>query len=168
MIWDMKPSSTFVAILLCATACGSSSKKSGAGSGSPSGSAAANTRADNTAATRLTSLDGTWHVVAISDDQGKLQATAGPHKTTLSFAAGAVSGSAGCNNINGTVTQTDAAVTWRNVVITELACPDKAMMQQEGAYWHAVNASATFKIVDGTVEFRNQAGAVTLTATKAP
>lgn len=164
----MKPSSILVAILLCATACGSTSKKSGAGSGSQSGSAAANTGSGNAAATSSTSLDGNWHVTSISDGQGKLQATVGDKKTTLRFAKGEVFGSAGCNNIHGAMTQTDTTVAWRNVGITEMACPDQAIMQQEGAYWNAVNASATFKIVDGTVEFRNQAGAVTLTAIKAP
>ncbi len=166
----MKPSRIVAAIFLCAAACGSTSSKSGAGSSSPSGSAAANVGSGSNAAVTAsaTSLDGNWHVVSVGDDQGKLLATVGDKKTTLNFAKGHVSGSAGCNNIHGTMTQTDSTVAWRNVGITEMACPDKAIMQQEGAYWRAINASATFKIVDGTLEFRNQAGTVSLTAVKAP
>lgn len=166
----MKPSRIVVAVFLCAAACGSTSSKSGAGSSSPSGSAVGNAGSGSNAAVTAsaTSLDGNWQVVSIGDDQGKLQATVGEKKTSLTFAKGDVSGSAGCNSIHGTMTQTDTTVAWRNVGITEMACPDKAIMQQEGAYWHAINASATFKIIDGTLEFRNQAGAVTLTAVKAP
>ncbi len=166
----MKSSRIVAVIFLCAAACGSKSSKSGAGSGSPSGSAVGNVGSGSNAAVAAsaTSLDGNWQVVSIGDDQGKLQATVGEKKTTLSFAKGEVSGSAGCNSITGTMTQTDATVAWRKVAMTEMACPDKAIMQQEGAYWRAINASATFKIVDGTLEFRNQAGAVTLTAVKAP
>ena len=166
----MKSSRIVAAIFLCAAACGSKSSKSGTGSSSPSGSAAANVGSGSNAAVTAiaTSLEGNWHVTSIGDDQGKLQATVGDKKTTLSFTKGEVSGSAGCNSINGTMTQTDTTVAWRNVGITEMACPDKAIMQHEGAYWRAVNASAMFKIVDGTLEFRNQAGAVTLTAVKAP
>ncbi|MBP9086833.1 MAG: META domain-containing protein [Kofleriaceae bacterium] len=157
----MKPLRVVTAIFLGASACSSTAPKNGAGSREPIGSAGAGSAPAPTA----TALAGKWQVTGISDDKGVLHAVVGDNKPTLSFDKDKVFGNAGCNQFSGTVTQTDTTVTWAAIRITEMACADRAAMEQEGAYMRALQTSATFTIVDGELRFRNSAGTVTLTLT---
>ncbi len=165
----MKHLHVVVVAALFAVACSSTAQKVGAGSNNPTGSAASNDEGSGSAAPLgATSLAGNWQVTSISDGKGGLTATIGDKKPTLGFNQDKVFGNAGCNQFGSTVTQTANTVTWSAIAITEMACADRAVMDQEGAYMRALNVSTMFKIVDGKLEFRNQEGVVTLTLVNVP
>lgn len=176
----MKLFSSLAVFTFSVAACSSTSPNVGSGNNTPTSNTTANiggratvgnagTGGSPTATFNASTLAGNWHVNLVVDDKGSLQAVAsGQHQPTLNFENDKVFGNAGCNSFHGTMKQTDAMVVWNNISITELACANPAEMDQEGRYMRALHTSANFKFIDGKLEFRNQVGVVTLTATKAP
>src|SRR5512138_1829837 len=81
---------------------------------------------------------------------------------TLKLENGKAGGSAGCNTYGGSYTMRGAAIAFKEVFSTMMACADSAMMDQETAYLQALNQAASVQVSGGRLEIKNQAGETVL------
>ncbi|HEX7095900.1 MAG TPA: META domain-containing protein [Acidimicrobiales bacterium] len=99
-------------------------------------------------------LEGTtWVVDAIVDGDTVASVPQGA-AATLVFAAGQVSGDAGCNELSGPATIEGGAIEIGEIVSTDMACDEPAMMLEE----------AVLARLRGTVRYEIDAARLTLTA----
>src|SRR6266498_534732 len=79
-------------------------------------------------------------------------------KVTLKFENGKISGSSGCNSYGGEYSIQGGKLTVTNVVSTEMACMDPAgVMDQEAAFFKAINEAAGYQISGNRLEVKNAA-----------
>jgi len=90
-------------------------------------------------------LDGTsWELVGISDHLP----VAGSH-ISMMFERGQVSGSSGCNRYGGGYKVNGDKIAFDAMYMTEMACADTNMMDQEYEYMKRLGISERFEIRDG-------------------
>ncbi len=83
---------------------------------------------------------------------------------TLSFEETSVEGSGGCNTYGGSYTASEDSLSLRGVYWTEMACLEpKGVMEQEQAYFRALNAAARYRVDGDRLELYDEAGAQILT-----
>ncbi len=87
----------------------------------------------NPSTTPATLENTTWIVTAIDG-----QATSSDHQPTMAFGAGQVTGSASCNRYTGAYTQTSTGISFSQVIITQVACDDSALVAQEARFTAAL------------------------------
>ncbi len=106
-------------------------------------------------------LTGTyWRAVTI--DGGPVASQPKPREAHLVFTVGhRVSGSAGCNRISGTFTQTADGLCFSQMISTKMACPPP-LDAQERAFLAALNATAALQIAGNTLELKDATGKVRL------
>jgi heat shock protein HslJ len=117
----------------------------------------------------LTSLEGTdWTATGINNGKQAVEANAQTGSVTARFGtAGALSGSAGCNDYNATYTVAGTdGLTIGPIASTKKICPDD-VMTTENAYFTALAASTKYKISGDTLTLTDDAGSTQVTYTLA-
>jgi len=90
-------------------------------------------------------LDGTsWELVSIS----KHRPIEGSH-ITISFIDGQASGSSGCNHYGGGYKVNGDRIVFDAMAMTEMACADSDLMDQEFEYLQLLGNTQRFEIRDG-------------------
>jgi len=75
---------------------------------------------------------------------------------------GTFSGNSACNNYNGSYSQSGAQLTISNLVNTGQQCADPSIMDQEKAYYSALESSASFTINKNQLAINNGSGQTVL------
>lgn len=96
-------------------------------------------------------MEGAWKLVALEGT-----AIADKKRFNIAFKGDAVSGSGGCNGFWTKAKQTGAELVLESVGATEMACD---LLAQESAYFKALEATRSFTITSGVLEFRSSTGA---------
>ena len=109
-------------------------------------------------------IEGAWNVNGVNDGRKALMSTLRGTTLTLSFAAGTVSGSAGCNTFRGTYKVQGDRVAIGRLSTTRKACPGQGVMKQEANYVAALEKADTWKIEDGELTLRGASGERLVTA----
>lgn len=73
-------------------------------------------------------------------------------RLTLSFAAGQVKGSSGCNTYFGSYRVTGERILVEQLASTKMACQEPGVMQQEGAFLASLGEAQTYRLEDGRLE----------------
>ncbi|MFT3851268.1 MAG: META domain-containing protein [Ilumatobacteraceae bacterium] len=81
----------------------------------------------------------------------------------MTFADGSVSGNAGCNNFNGSVTVDGDSLTFGPLASTMMACTKDALTQQETDFLAALKNTASFSARGDTVTLLAEDGTITVT-----
>jgi heat shock protein HslJ len=101
--------------------------------------------------------NGTGAVVPVLD---------GTVLTALFDAEGSVNGSGGCNNYSGPYSVDGSALLIGPLTYTQLACDTpEGVMQQESAFFTALQTAATYEVVDDQLTVKDDSGATAITAT---
>lgn len=100
-------------------------------------------------------LPGTeWELVSLNGNaliEGK--------EITLRFGEGSLEGSGGCNTYGGSYTASEDSLSLSGVYWTEMACSEpKGVMDQEQAYFQALNAAAGYRVDGDRLELYDEAG----------
>lgn len=77
--------------------------------------------------------------------------------TTLTFSEEGINGNGGCNGYGSGVEATGTGITFTNVFSTMMACPN---LDQEQAFFAALDKTRTYAITDGTLQLKNADGDV--------
>jgi heat shock protein HslJ len=102
-------------------------------------------------------LEGTrWVVDSLIDGDSVSSVPAGAGEAYLELAAGAVSGSGGCNEFSGEAVVDDGTITFGALVTTDMAC-DPAVMAHE---------AAVLAVLTGEVEWQIEARTLQLISTE--
>ena len=111
-------------------------------------------------------LAGTmWSATAVNNGKGGVTSRVGGTVVTLVFGAdGTLSGSAGCNNYTGQYEITDGKIKMPSAFASTRKMCEGNVMDQEQAFFRALSASTTAKIVGTRLELRDAAGALQITA----
>jgi heat shock protein HslJ len=97
-------------------------------------------------------LDGEWTVQAVILDGEETPVIAGT-SVTATFDAGALSGSAGCNNFNGSYKTDGTSLTIGPLASTSMFCADPTgTMDQETAYLALLTEAQSFSVSGDDLE----------------
>jgi heat shock protein HslJ len=104
-------------------------------------------------------LGGTkWVATGINNGTGGVASVTGePEVTAIFGGGGTVAGNGGCNQFSGPYTIDDGAIEIGPLVATKMACP---ALDQESAYFAALEAATTWSIRADQLELRDAAGAL--------
>lgn len=106
-----------------------------------------------------------WMVIEYDNGRGSLVGPIADTRLSLEFAAGRLTGHAGCNALRGDYTRDDARLSLGPLVTTRKACTRQDVMAQEGEMLSALRRVATARIAaDGRLELADPAGAPLLRA----
>jgi len=106
----------------------------------------------------LSTLDGTeWVLRKLDGREGK----ALPGQATLAFASGKVSGSTGCNQFQGTVSEGESATSFviGPLITTRKAC-SQPLMVQEHAFLEKLGQAVVFQFLFGDLMLSGESGAL--------
>jgi heat shock protein HslJ len=82
---------------------------------------------------------------------------------TLSFAAGEIEGTTGCNHYGGSYSASKSDLSFGGVYQTEMACMTPAgIMERERAYLDALRSVAGYRVESGRLELLDDSGALIL------
>lgn len=88
--------------------------------------------------------DSSWELVRLGS-QPAIQDRA----PTLNFSDGRIRGSAGCNSFQGEYSVSGAKITFRDLAMTLMACPDaQIVMDQEQRFFEALQDVQGYKLTD--------------------
>ena len=109
-------------------------------------------------------LEGTsWTATGVNNGTGGVESTTLTETISAAFAAGALSGFAGCNQYNAKYETSDSdGLTITNVVTTRMACAEEAMTL-ESQFTAALEKVTTYSISGATLTLRDADGATQLT-----
>lgn len=107
------------------------------------------------------SLTGTkWTATGINNGKQAVSSLVADTNVTAEFGDdGTIAGNAGCNNYNGPYTVDGKDLSFGELATTKKLCED-AVNSQETAYLNALKATTTFTIRGGTLELRDDEGAL--------
>lgn len=103
-------------------------------------------------------IEGAWKVNGVNDGRKALMSTLRGTTLTLTFAAGTVSGSAGCNTFRGSYKVQGERVAIGQLSTTRKACPGDGVMKQESNFVAALEKAETWKIESGELTLRGPDG----------
>lgn len=99
-------------------------------------------------------LDTEWEFVSLNDNaliEGK--------QITLRFGEASIEGSGGCNTYGGSYTAAEDSLRLEGVYATEMACMEpEGIMEQEKAYFDALNAAVRYRIDGDRLEVYDETG----------
>lgn len=100
-------------------------------------------------------LAGTqWHLETLNGEPPVADAV-----PTLGFeSATSMDGHSGCNSLGGSYSTTDHSISIGNLVMTEMACLDNGIMEQEGQYTAALMGATTFKLMPDRLTINTSMG----------
>jgi heat shock protein HslJ len=115
-----------------------------------------------------TSLVGTtWSVVALNNGRGAVTGIESETSLTMLFAAdGKVSGSGGCNQYTANWTQEGSSLRFSPAASTRRMCPGEGIMEQEQAFFTAMQTVATMRFEGDRLEMRTADDALALMLTR--
>ena len=121
-----------------------------------------------TLAAQSTRLAGTnWKITGINNGRNALVSTVGGSTVTMAFAAdGKVAGSAGCNQYTSRYEAEGSTFRFSVPAATRTMCADAGVMEQEQAFLKALEAVRTMRIEGSRIEFRDDQGALQVTASR--
>jgi heat shock protein HslJ len=103
----------------------------------------------------LSLTDTTWQVQSYNNGRGGVVTVQSGTQLSATFGAdGTLSGSAGCNNYNGTYTTDGSNMTIGPLATTRRACPEP-IMQQEFAYLAALAATTQYELTASRLTLRS-------------
>jgi heat shock protein HslJ len=103
-------------------------------------------------------LNTEWELVSLYGD-----ALIEGRAITLRFEEASLEGSGGCNTYQGSYTASEASLRLDGVAATEMACLEaEGTMEQEQAYFQALNAAASYRVDGDRLEVYDEAGAQVL------
>jgi putative lipoprotein len=91
--------------------------------------------------------DGSWQLVAFAQDGEQTPVIAGTLITAVFDAEGRISGSSGCNSYGGSFSAADGGLTFSGLFSTERACLEEGVMEQERAYFAALQAATRYSLI---------------------
>lgn len=155
----------FISLAACGPALGSlvqpgTETASPAAPISPPGDSQTATPPDSGAASAL--LNTRWKLASITENGSDTPIPASLAMTLEFQTEGQVAGSGGCNSFGGQYAVEGDRLVFSQLVSTMMACTDENLMQLEGRYLKALNASGTFELADRslTIQFDDGAGAL--------
>jgi heat shock protein HslJ len=112
----------------------------------------------------ITSLAGTsWKATGINDGKSAVSSTAATETVTAAFGTdGTISGFGGCNQYNGTFTESGNDLTISGLSSTKVACEGDANTV-ETAYLAALPKVATWEIAGDVLTLRDSSGSTQVT-----
>lgn len=116
------------------------------------------------------SLAGTsWHVTSINNGKDAVVSLVPGSSVTMDFATGGkVAGSGGCNNYTTTYTQDGGKLTFAPAAATRRMCVASGVMEQEHAFFKALETAATARMEGNQLELRTADGALALSLERNP
>ncbi|MFA5266691.1 MAG: META domain-containing protein [Methanoregula sp.] len=101
-----------------------------------------------------------WTLRALMDTNGILVPVISGSEVTAQFnrSQGRMDGHSGCNWYSALYTTKDYAVTLKREVITDMACWDPAVTEQESVFLADLSRPATYSLSDSTLKFYDAAG----------
>ena len=102
-------------------------------------------------------LEGSWNVTGYNNGKQAVVSPAAGTTLTAVFGVDTVSGSAGCNDYNGSYTLTGTSLVVGPLATTRKAC-DQAVMDQETAFLTALQTPTTVEASGPTVTLRAAGG----------
>lgn len=103
----------------------------------------------------------TWRAIAINNGQGAVASLVAETTVTLSFGTdGRVGGSGGCNRFTAAYRNDGPRVRIEPVAATRMACATPGVMDQERAYFKALESVATARFEADRLELRAADGAL--------
>jgi len=111
-----------------------------------------------------TALEGaTWEVVALNNGRGAVTGLNAGTSLTMVFAEdGRVSGSGGCNQYTATWTRDGSTLRFSPAASTRRMCPGEGVMEQEQAFFTAMQSVATMRLEGEQLEMRTADDALAL------
>lgn len=102
-------------------------------------------------------LVGSWATIQYKDNTGTLQPVIPGSILALNFRQGGdLTGKTGCNSISGTYTANEGNLTLEVATVTQVACGDEALAQQERDFLSALSDTVTFQIEGDQLSLLNQ------------
>lgn len=116
------------------------------------------------------SLVGTsWRATGINTGRGAVASLVADSSVTMSFAAdGKVSGSGGCNNYSAGYRSDGNKLSFTPAAATRRMCALPGVMEQEQAFFKALETVATMRIEGDRLEMRTADGALALMLARVP
>lgn len=116
------------------------------------------------------SLGGTsWHATGINNGKDAVVSLVAGTSVTMHFATdGKVAGSGGCNKYTSTYTQDGGKLTFTSAAATRRICAAAGVMEQEQAFFKALESVATARIEGDQLELRTADGALALSLARHP
>jgi len=116
------------------------------------------------------SLAGTsWHVTGINNGKDAVVSLVAGTSVTMNFATGGkVAGSGGCNNYTSTYTQDGGKLTFASAAAQRRMCFASGVMEQEHAFFKALESVATARMEGNQLELRTADGALALSLERNP
>jgi heat shock protein HslJ len=116
------------------------------------------------------SLAGTsWRVTGINNGREAVVSVVAGTSVTMNFATGGkVAGSGGCNTYTSTYTQEGGKLTFTSPAATRRMCVASGVMEQEQAFFKALESAATARIEGNELELRTADGALALSLVRNP
>jgi len=123
-----------------------------------------------TLAAQPQSLAGTaWRATAINNGKGAVASLVADSSVTLAFAAdGRVSGTGGCNRYTAGYLAEGNTLKFTPAAATRKMCPAPGVMEQEQAFFRALDSVATFRIEADRLEMRTAEDALALILGRGP
>lgn len=90
--------------------------------------------------------DGSWLLIAFAQDGEQTPVIEGTSITAVFDADGRIGGSGGCNSYGGTFSTAEGSLTLDGLFSTERACLGEGIMEQERAYFDALQAATRYSI----------------------
>lgn len=117
-----------------------------------------------TFAAQSTALAGTtWEAIAINNGRGAVTGLVADTSVTMSFdSEGKLSGSGGCNRYTATWTQEGSSMRLSAPASTRRMCPEEGVMEQEQAFFAAMQTVSTMRFEGDRLEMRTADDALAL------
>jgi heat shock protein HslJ len=116
------------------------------------------------------SLAGTsWRATGINNGKGAVGSLVADSSVTMAFGAdGRASGSAGCNNFGSGYQAEGSALRFTPAAATRRMCGAAGVMEQEQAFFRALESVSTMRIEGDRLEMRTAEGALAVALTRNP
>lgn len=95
-----------------------------------------------------------WQLVSLGIAGSETPVIAGTTITLGVGADGQATGSGGCNSYGGGYQVQNNTLSFNQIVSTEMACTDQAVMQQEQQYYQALQSASQFELTDNRLTIR--------------
>jgi heat shock protein HslJ len=124
----------------------------------------------STFAAQSQSLAGSsWRATGINNGKGAVASLVADTKVTISFASdGKVSGSGGCNNYSATWKAEGNTLSFTPAAATRRMCVAPGVMEQEQAFFKALESIATMRMEADSLEMRTAQGALAVILARTP
>lgn len=109
----------------------------------------------------ITLEETAWHAAGINNGRGGVVSSESVQLATAVFAAGKVSGSAGCNNYSASYEISDSQITIGPAMTTRRQCAEpEGIMAQEQQFLQALTAARQYRLTAGRLELRDSNGSL--------